>query len=372
MKIINIVDTKYFKEYIKLCYLEWSSKKMSFNEYLEYKLNKINNENQIIFVLGLIDKNKLLGFISLFKTDGDERTDLTPWYATMYVKKEYRLNGYSKLLNNALLEKTKELGYSKVYLKSDLVNYYEKYGAKYFDKLKNDEKLYYIDLENNNYYKAYEKRYKDTYKNRCLWETTEPTKEIERTIEKYNINKKDSILDLGCGEGRDAIYLLNNNYNVLAVDYSKSAIAKCNELTNNKYINNFKQFDLFEDEITNKFNFIYSVAVIHMFVSEYHRKKFYDFIYNHLKDNGIALIIAMGDGIKEYQTDTSIAFKKEEKININTNKKIKVANTSCKVKSMDNMLKEIQNSNLKILDKSIISDVPSFSKCLCFVVKKDK
>ena len=89
---------------------------------------------------------KSSNFISLFKYDGDERNDLTPWYATMYVKKEYRTKGYSKLLNNALLKHTKELGYKKIYLKSNLVNYYEKFGAKYIETLNNGEKLYYIDL----------------------------------------------------------------------------------------------------------------------------------------------------------------------------------------------------------------------------------
>ena len=72
--------------------------------------------------------------------------DLTPWYATMYVKKEYRHKEYSKILNNELLKEAKKLGYSKVYLKSDLINYYEKFGAKYIETLNNGEKLYYIDL----------------------------------------------------------------------------------------------------------------------------------------------------------------------------------------------------------------------------------
>ena len=88
----------------------------------------------------------MLGFISLFKYDGEKRKDLTPWYATMYVKKEYRNKGYSKLLNNALLKEAKKLGYNKIYLKTNLDNYYEKYGAVYIDKLNNKEKLYYINL----------------------------------------------------------------------------------------------------------------------------------------------------------------------------------------------------------------------------------
>lgn len=64
----------------------------------------------------------------------------------MYVKKEYRGRGYSRILNDALLEKSKRLGYTKVYLKSNLINYYEKFGAIYIKKLENGESLYYIDL----------------------------------------------------------------------------------------------------------------------------------------------------------------------------------------------------------------------------------
>ena len=151
MKIINIKNNKkYLKDYFILCSLEWSSKKTK--EQLEIsadeKVDKVlsNNYDKLISVLGLIENNELIGFISLFKYDGNKRNDLTPWYATMYVKKEHRKKGYSKLLNNAILEEAKELGYSKVYLKTDLINYYEKFGAKFKEKLDDKENLYYIEL----------------------------------------------------------------------------------------------------------------------------------------------------------------------------------------------------------------------------------
>lgn len=148
MKIIDIkTDSNYLKEYVKLCYLEWSNKEKNLYQYVEYKINKILNEDKVISILGLVDDKNLIGFISLLKYDGDERCDLSPWYATMYVKKEYRGNGYSKVLNDAILRKAKKLGYKKVYLKSDLVNYYEKFGAIYIDRLKNGENLYYIELD---------------------------------------------------------------------------------------------------------------------------------------------------------------------------------------------------------------------------------
>lgn len=143
MKIIDILDDSiFFREYISLCYYEWSNREKSLDEYIDYK---IKNSGNIIFVLGLVDK-ELIGFISLFRNDCDERCDLTPWYSTMFVKEKYRHHGYSKILNGALLDRAKYLNYNRVYLKSNLVNYYEKFGARFIEKLKNGESLYYIDL----------------------------------------------------------------------------------------------------------------------------------------------------------------------------------------------------------------------------------
>ena len=50
------------------------------------------------------------------------------------------------------------------------------------------------------YYKAYDKRYKQIHDLNLLWEKREPTKEVIDSINKYNINKNDKILDLGCGK----------------------------------------------------------------------------------------------------------------------------------------------------------------------------
>lgn len=64
----------------------------------------------------------------------------------MYVKEDYRGKGYSKILNTAILEEAKKRGFKKLYLKTDLINYYEKFGATFLDTLNNGEKLYYFNL----------------------------------------------------------------------------------------------------------------------------------------------------------------------------------------------------------------------------------
>ena len=148
MYIRNILDDDtYLNEYIRLCSMEWGDNKTNqeMEEYVEKKKEKIKTEDKVILVLGLFDTSELVGFISLFKYDGDERKDLTPWYATMYVKRQYRGKGYSKVLNDALIEEALNLGYNRLYLKSSLINYYEKFGAIYMKDLECGEKLYYID-----------------------------------------------------------------------------------------------------------------------------------------------------------------------------------------------------------------------------------
>lgn len=50
------------------------------------------------------------------------------------------------ILNNAILKEAKSLGFNKVYLKSNLNNYYEKFNAQYIETLENGEKLFLIDI----------------------------------------------------------------------------------------------------------------------------------------------------------------------------------------------------------------------------------
>lgn len=151
MKIYNIKEKQeYIKEVAELTEQEWGTYKdiKEFNKKVTKKIEKIKNnlDNNNYCKLILLDEDNLVGFISMFETDGEERQDLSPWYATMYVKEEYRKKGYSKILNDAILKEAKNRGFKKLYLKSELKNYYEKFGAIYMEDLKNGDKLYYIEL----------------------------------------------------------------------------------------------------------------------------------------------------------------------------------------------------------------------------------
>lgn len=226
------------------------------------------------------------------------------------------------------------------------------------------------DKLNKDYYKAYEKRYKQLYEKNVLWTNNLSTPDVFNFISDYNVSYQDEILDLGCGEGRDAIYLLNKGYDVCAIDYSLSVINMCNKLSNSKYIEHFKQFDLFEDKMNKKFKYIYSVAVLHMFVLKEHRDKFLSFIKNHLTNTGYCLICVMGDGREKYVTNIDDAFKNSKRVVMDSNKTVNIATTSCKIVNWEELIKEIQENDLIIEKRWISKEVPGFNSSMCVIVKK--
>ena len=150
MEIYNLKEKlEYLDEVIELEHDEWGEEPDKDRETrLNNKRNKVlkNLSNNDFCKLVLLSDNILVGFISIFPHDSEEYPELTPWYATMYVKKEYRGNGYSRILNDAILKEAKNRGFNTIYLKSELNNYYEKFGAKYIENISDTEKLFKFDL----------------------------------------------------------------------------------------------------------------------------------------------------------------------------------------------------------------------------------
>ena len=217
------------------------------------------------------------------------------------------------------------------------------------------------------YYEAYDKRYKQVHDKGLSWSSNNNTKIVEEIINKYHLENK-NILEIGCGEGRDARYLLNKNYNVLATDISQEAINYCikNDITHK---NNYKVLDVLNDNSKDKYGFIYSVACLHMLVLDEDREKYYENIYNHLEDNGYALILTMGDGIKESTSDISKAFDDIKRTHQETKQELNIATTSCKIINFDNLLKEV-NNKFEVIEYGITTIEEHFDKIMYILIKK--
>lgn len=219
------------------------------------------------------------------------------------------------------------------------------------------------------YYEAYDERYKTAHKKELRWFGDEPSAIVLETINKYKINKEDSILELGCGEGRDAHALLKKGYRLLATDISETAIEYCKRL-DNQYENFFEVLDCVKGSLDEKFDFIYAVAVVHMLLLDEDRTGFYQFIYNHMAENGITLICTMGDGIIERQSDINTAFELQEREC--SGETLWVAGTSCRMVNEQNFTKELIGNGFEILEMGQTSIPEVFPTMMYAVVRKSK
>ena len=68
------------------------------------------------------------------------------------------------------------------------------------------------DFPPREYYKAYEDRYKTIHQKGASWFSNTPTPIVMELLEKYGISLSSPILEIGCGEGRDAKALLEKGY----------------------------------------------------------------------------------------------------------------------------------------------------------------
>ncbi len=223
------------------------------------------------------------------------------------------------------------------------------------------------DFPPREYYKAYEDRYKTIHQKGASWFSNTPTPIVMELLEKYGISLSSPILEIGCGEGRDAKALLEKGYCLKATDVSPEAISYC-KAAFPEHISNFQTLDCLKDHHPFSYTFIYSVAVIHMLVPSKDRTDFYQFIYQHLTENGLSLICTMGDGKIERETDIRKAFRVEEREH--SSGSIPVASTSCKMVSFSTFEKELKENRFTIIEKGLTESFPDFPILMYALVKK--
>lgn len=218
-----------------------------------------------------------------------------------------------------------------------------------------------------NYYAAYEERYKAAHRRGLRWASGVPTPLVLEILQKYGIGPERDLLELGCGEGRDAKAVLDGGYRLLATDISTEAIAYCKK-TLPEYADSFRILDFLSDALQARFAFIYAVAVVHMLVLDEDRQGFYRFIREHLNPDGLALICTMGDGQTEMRSDIRRAF--EVQTRAHPAGPMAVAATSCRTVSFPHFVRELEDQRFQILETGLTGAPPEFDSLMYALVTR--
>ena len=214
------------------------------------------------------------------------------------------------------------------------------------------------------YYEAYEDRYQTIHALGHAWSSDRPTPIVGEILERYGLSRTDPLLELGCGEGRDAIPLLREGWDLLATDLSPEAVRWCQGLAP-EYAERFRVLDCLGGELPERYAFIYAVAVLHMLTEDEDRARFFDFLRAHLAEDGIALVCTMGDGERELRSDPAKAFDPAEREH--PAGPVTVAATSCRMVSFETLKREIEGAGLRILETGLTEAPPDFN-CLMYAV----
>ena len=224
-------------------------------------------------------------------------------------------------------------------------------------------------MNERKYYQAYDDRYRQVHEKELRWFAKNPTPIVGEMIRAFSIPKEHRLLEIGCGEGRDAIPLLRDGYDLLATDVSEEAIAYCRAQAEG-FEQCFATFDCVTETLSQAFDFIYAVAVVHMLVLDEDRNAFYQCLHRHLKKDGIALVCSMGDGEVERQSDVRTAFSLQDRIHEATGTPLQIASTSCRMVTFPTFREEIRRNGLSILKEGITTALPDFSQMMYAVVRK--
>jgi len=139
-------------------------------------------------------------------------------------------------------------------------------------------------------YAAQDKRitiYEEEYNTQEYYWGTEPNDACYQVLQLMPPTKHLKLLDIGCGEGKDAVFFARNGYEVSAFDVTDAGIEKTRSLAEKTgvHVHVFKA-DILEYRLDTHYDIIFSSGVLHYIKPEY-RKEIFDNYKQFTNENGM-------------------------------------------------------------------------------------
>ena len=106
--------------------------------YLECMNAYLKNETDYGWYFCLCDE-KIVAGMGVIENDFHDRKDLAPNVCAVYTEEDYRCKGIAGNLLNMVVEDMKEKGISPIYLVTDHIGFYERYGWEFLCMVQGDD-----------------------------------------------------------------------------------------------------------------------------------------------------------------------------------------------------------------------------------------
>ena len=138
MKVINFFDSDnktHWLEQIKAS--DWRASAFLYELLSEGRFFDVTGEGSKVLLL--VDGEELVSHCTYAKLDDIQPTELTPWMGFIYTFPKYRGHRYAGLLFEEVDRLAGEQHYGQVYISTNHIGLYEKYGCEFFDEMEDVE-----------------------------------------------------------------------------------------------------------------------------------------------------------------------------------------------------------------------------------------
>ncbi|RKP57965.1 N-acetyltransferase [Cohnella endophytica] len=134
IRIQNVRDyPELLNEAIQYFWGQWGTE-TNFNFYQDCIFQSCRTESDLPRFYLAIEDDKIIGSYALLRSDLNSRQDLSPWFACLYINPEARGRNIGDLLQTHAINETRQKGYLKLYLCTELTEYYERTNWNYVGK----------------------------------------------------------------------------------------------------------------------------------------------------------------------------------------------------------------------------------------------